>query len=93
MARRLFKQLPLISTELLSMIERDDERNYNFNDSPKVSSVAKSVQQEIRQAKEPIEGTVEKPKKKKVVKKAPEPEPEPEPEQPPLSDYEDDPLA
>jgi len=92
MARRLFKQLPLISTELLSMIERDDERNYNFNDSPKVSSVAKSVQQEMRK---PIEGTVEKPKpkKKKVVKKAPEPEPEPEPEQPPLSDYDDDPLA
>jgi hypothetical protein len=42
--------------------------------------------------RKPIEGTVEKPapKKKKVVKKK---APEPEPEQPPLSDYEDDPLA
>lgn len=71
-AKRLFKQLPLISTELSELIDRDNEQ---FNDMGKpagVSSVAQAVQATVRKenAKEPLEGeVVPAPKKKKGVRK------------------------
>jgi recombination protein RecT len=86
MARRLFKQLPLISPEVIDLIQRDDERNFDFSDTPKSSSVAQEVQEAARS--KPLEGEVVKKKKvaKKKVAKKPEPEqpdlgPEPPPEE------------
>ena len=84
-AKRLFKQLPLISTELSELIDRDNEQYVELGKPAGVSSVAQAVQQTVREeAKEPLEGeVVPQPKKKKVTKKAAEkkpatPEPEPE---------------
>lgn len=101
MARRLVKQLPLISPEITAILARDDERNFEFNAAPKASSVAQEVQSQVRQENEPLEGEVveKKPKKKKVSKKkvvrrkAKEPEPPPEPEYEEEEEEEEDPLG
>jgi recombination protein RecT len=86
MARRLVKQLPLISHEFSDILKRDDTRNFAFSAAPAASTISQQVQADIRN-NEPIEGEVEKPKptkakKKKVAKKkvAKKPEPEPEPD-------------
>lgn len=91
-AKRLFKQLPLISPDLADLIDRDNEE-YEIVGKPGVSSIAKEVQQQVRAA--PIEGTVE-PKKRGPRKAAPPPAEEPEPAPdigPEPPEYEDDPLA
>jgi recombination protein RecT len=80
-AKRLFKQLPLISTELSELLDRDNEQ-FDLGKPGGVSSVAQAVQKTVREGndKAPIEGEVvkdkPKPKKKKVAKKKPQPEPE-----------------
>jgi phage RecT family recombinase len=78
-AKRLFKQLPLISTELTELLDRDNEQFEPMGKPAGPSSVAQEVQQAARSA--PIEGEVLPPKvtkkkvtKKKVVTKKPEPE-------------------
>lgn len=83
-AKRLFKQLPLISTELAELIDRDNEQ-FDLGKPGGVSSVAQAVQKTVREGndKAPIEGEVvdkPKPKKKVAKKKAAKPKPEPEPE-------------
>jgi recombination protein RecT len=66
-AKRLFKQLPLISTDIIELIERDNEQFEPAGRSTPVSSVAQEVQAAARSA--PIEGEVMSAKKKKVTKK------------------------
>lgn len=92
-AKRLFKQLPLISVEFSDLIDRDNQQFEPAGTTSGPSSVAQEVQREAQaQASKPIEGeVVRKPAKKKVTKKkvAKKPEPEPvaaqeqEPEAPP----------
>jgi recombination protein RecT len=52
-AKRLFKQLPLISTDIIELIERDNEQFEPAGRSTPVSSVAQEVQAAARSA--PIE--------------------------------------
>jgi recombination protein RecT len=70
-AKRLFKTLPLISTELSELIDRDNQQYVDMGKPAGVSSVAKAVQATVREdAKEPLEGeVVSAPKKKKGVRK------------------------
>lgn len=93
--KRLFKQLPLIPTDLVELIDRDNEEYVHVGKPGGVSSVAQAVQNTVRESNEregnwgqssfreaPIEGEVvdkPKPKKKKVAKKKPA-TPPPEPE-------------
>jgi recombination protein RecT len=97
-AKRLRNWLPISDDSLLDLIDRDNEQ-FDLNQRPQPSSVAREVQAAVR-AEEPIEGEVvepepekPKPKKKKAAKKEPEPEVEvevtveEEPEQNPLDDF------
>lgn len=70
-AKRLFKQLPLISTELSELIDRDNEQYIDMGKPAGVSSVAQAVQKTVRQgnAKEPLEGEVVPKAKKKTGRK------------------------
>lgn len=77
MARRLFKQLPLVG-DIMDLINRDDDRSFDFDDTPKPSNMAQKVQAEVRAESpnvvdmpEPIEGEVMEQETKPVKKKAP----------------------
>jgi len=100
-AKRLFKQLPLISTALSDLLDRDNEQ-FSVGKPTGPSSVAQEVQAAASEP-EPIEGEFVESKpvvKKKVVKRRAaatpkptqaEPIPDMGPEPPPIE--EDDPLA
>lgn len=88
-AKRLFKQLPLISTELAELIDRDNEQFATAGKPVGPSSVAQEVQAQAR-GNNTIEGEVmpkttkKVAKKKTAAKKAPEPEVVDERNPPPL---------
>lgn len=96
-AKRLFKQLPLISTDLADLIDRDNEQYEMAGRSSGPSEAAQRLQEQVRSAQKPIEGQVvtEKPAARK--KAAPKQEEIPVEEEPPPEtgeDYEErDPLA
>lgn len=99
-AKRLFKQLPILNEDIADVIERDNEQ---FNmDVPATSDTAREVQKAARaQVIDVVPEEQPKPKKKKVTKKKTAAKKKPEPEEPPEEDnippeYDDDvgdPLA
>lgn len=101
-AKRLFKSLPLISTEMAELLDRDNEQYVDMAKPSGASSVAQEVQAAARSQVIEHEPTPKVAKKKATRKKAPVKKEAPEPEllppedmgpEPPPIEEEDDPLG